>query len=422
MDDDDDDHDEQDEFVATQHAVLFNISGTAADPAHHIAIRGLVLRDTRYTYMDAHGMPSGGDWALQRSGAVTMTGTVDVLIDHCRFTRVDGNGVFLGGYNRNATVQDSDFEWIGDSAMCAWGDTSANLNENGSRTVPGGYKVGPDGRGGEQPRGTNILRNVVHEIGIWQKQSSMWFQAVTAQTTLEGNIFFNGPRAALNFNDGFGGGDNISGNLFVNAVRESGDHGPWNSWDRVPYITELRYGNGTGSVLPLPRTIHHNFILGTYNTQEAIDNDDGSSYYDTHHNVFVYGDNGLKVNFGAHDNKHRGNMYAYVGSCFYGNPCASCATPSDLANAEFSSNTCIFRNTDGYASDCGRFTSGVVVGNNSVFSPDGTLQVCTRKGQGEGPPRTLASWISDGHDSASSVSKWPSDSAVISQARRLLSF
>jgi hypothetical protein len=51
---------QDEEFVATQLAVLFNISGTRRSPAHHVALRGLVLRDTRYTYFDPHGMPSGG--------------------------------------------------------------------------------------------------------------------------------------------------------------------------------------------------------------------------------------------------------------------------------------------------------------------------------------------------------------------------
>jgi hypothetical protein len=51
----------------------------------------------------------------------------------------------------------------------------------------------------------------------------MWFQAVTAQTTLKGNVFFNGPRAAINWNDGFGGGDDVSNNLLVNSCRESGE-------------------------------------------------------------------------------------------------------------------------------------------------------------------------------------------------------
>jgi hypothetical protein len=35
-------------------------------------------------------------------------------------------------------------------------------------------------------------------------------------------------------------------------------------------------------------------MLSNYNSQEAIDNDDGSSFYHTHHNYFVYGDGGSK--------------------------------------------------------------------------------------------------------------------------------
>jgi hypothetical protein len=33
------------------------------------------------------------------------------------------------------------------------------------------------------------------------------------------------PRAAVNFNDGFGGGNSVSNNLIFNTCRESGDHG-----------------------------------------------------------------------------------------------------------------------------------------------------------------------------------------------------
>ena len=49
----------------------------------------------------------------------------------------------------------------------------------------------------------------------------------------------------------------------------------------------------------------------TVQSQEAIDNDDGSSFYHTHHNYFVYGDAGLKSDFGGHDNYHQSNIYAY---------------------------------------------------------------------------------------------------------------
>jgi hypothetical protein len=48
-------------FVACKLKVLINITGSQRAPAHHVAIRGLTIRDTAYTYMDKHGLPSGGD-------------------------------------------------------------------------------------------------------------------------------------------------------------------------------------------------------------------------------------------------------------------------------------------------------------------------------------------------------------------------
>ena len=58
----------------------------------------------------------------------------------------------------------------------------------------------------------------------------------------------------------------------------------------------------------------HCCILMT--SQAAIDNDDGSAYYKTHDNVFVYGSVGLKSDFGGHDNWHYRNLYAFTSKCF----------------------------------------------------------------------------------------------------------
>ena len=69
-----------------------------------------------------------------------------------------------------------------------------------------------------------------------EKQSSMWFQAKSCSNILDSNIFFNGPRAGINFNDGFGGNSTLRKNLLFNTCRESGDHGPFNSWDRQGMI------------------------------------------------------------------------------------------------------------------------------------------------------------------------------------------
>ena len=97
--------------------MLINISGNQSHPVRNVAISGLVLRDTAYTYMDPHGLPSGGDWALQKQGAITLTGTESVTIEHNFFTRLDGNAIFIGGYDRNLTIADNEFEFIGESAM-----------------------------------------------------------------------------------------------------------------------------------------------------------------------------------------------------------------------------------------------------------------------------------------------------------------
>ena len=61
------------------------------------------------------------------------------------------------------------------------------------------------------------------------------------------------------------------------------------------------------------REIHHNFFIDNYSPQEDVDNDDGSAYFKTHDNFLVYGGNGMKNDFGGHDNHHYNNVYAYVG-------------------------------------------------------------------------------------------------------------
>ena len=63
--------------------------------------------------------------------------------------------------------------------------------------TPGGYTNEEDGMDGLQPRYTHVLRNYVHEIGHYEKQSSMWSNNKACLTTVQGNVVFNGPRAGM---------------------------------------------------------------------------------------------------------------------------------------------------------------------------------------------------------------------------------
>jgi hypothetical protein len=229
----------------THTKVIFNITGSMATPVKNVAIRGLTIRDAAFTYLGTdeasrHWLPSEGDWALQRSGAIHIEGAEGITIDRNQLTRNDGNAIFLGGYSRGVNITANDFNWIGDSVIAAFGWTSDCLHADCAVKLPA--KVGPDGRGGEQPRnayiGGNLFRYVnaspharthahttststraptqtfyfashcaqlitmslcavacallcriaCREFGIWQKQSSALFLAIAALFTFESNV------------------------------------------------------------------------------------------------------------------------------------------------------------------------------------------------------------------------------------------
>ena len=84
---------------------------------------GITLRNTAMAEFEAHSMPSGGDWAIQRIGCITMEGAERVNITDNRFVRNDGIAIILNGYNRNVTIQRNEFVWNGDTAIALVGDT-----------------------------------------------------------------------------------------------------------------------------------------------------------------------------------------------------------------------------------------------------------------------------------------------------------
>ena len=93
----------------------------------------------------------------------------------------------------------------------------------------------------------------------------------------------------------------VDRNAIWNVCRQSGDHGPINSWDRQAYRTPLR--DPSGGWAPLPTVISRNAIIANYGGSQGVDNDDGSSWYDIFDNFF-YGE-GLKNDYGGHQGRTR---------------------------------------------------------------------------------------------------------------------
>eukprot|EP00966_Prymnesium_polylepis_P319834 7376258-Prymnesium_polylepis.2 len=339
-------------------------------PVENFALRGVGVRDAAFTYLDEWGVPSGGDWALHRGGAVFVEGATNFSAQGCTFEHLQTNAVFLSGFTRNATIVDSRFEYLGESAVALWGYTRDVVGAPPGRLPEG---VGIDGDGGEQPRGTTFAGNLVANIGLTERQSSAFGEFKACGSLVERNIVFNIPRAAINsamppalplshlhdslahgvrpatiraVNDGFGGGTIIQNNLLFNTCRESGDHGPFNSWDRIPFIVN-------GTVTPRYNVIAHNLIFSNYGAGFGVDNDgerqkasdhwhllspqrarltraclsyacspDTSSYYHITSNVF-YGGGGVKCDYDGHDKYFEQNvMVAQQGGAACHHTCA----------------------------------------------------------------------------------------------------
>lgn len=152
------------------------------------------------------------------------------------------------------------------------------------------------------------------------------------------------------------------------------------------------------------REIHHNFFIDNYSPQENVDNDDGSAYYHTHHNFFVYGSNGMKNDFGGHDNYHHDNVYGYCGEAigFYDAPMLEGHLDS------FVNNKVVMTGTDVGKITCSKSgqPANPVMGNNSYFTKGGKVTKC-------GKPLD---------EPGSTANELPADDIIFGWVKALLSF
>lgn len=81
----------------------------------------------------------------------------------------------------------------------------------------------------------------------------------------------------------------IRKNLLFNWVRETSDHGPFNSWDRMLILNDIYYENHTATYNMLKNEITRCFIINNYHSIWPLDHDDGSREYYDSYNYLIYG-------------------------------------------------------------------------------------------------------------------------------------
>jgi hypothetical protein len=236
---------------------------------------------------------------------------------------------------------------------------------------------------------------------------------------------FNMPRAAINVNDGFYGNHTLSYNVLFNTVRETGDHGPINTWDRQPFLTDA-VQSGLPSLWQHVSYIHHNTLFNNYRSLWPIDHDDGSCLYEDSYNFQVYGG---KKNYLGHSKTDHHEIYVYSDANsgeFSSNVCLGDYSPSRGSsgwNETWIENTCVLYKSPvpyniGYCDTANLFVP--YMAKNKIYIPSRTEVAFICKVNGTSARLSLQQWQSYGLDIDTTVQTAPDVQTIIQWGREML--
>jgi hypothetical protein len=277
---------------------LVVLDGSAERPVRHVRLEGLSFRHTRRIFMEPYERLLRGDWSFARLAAVRITGAEDCAVRDASFTDLGGNAVLVIGYNRRIEVLGSRFANIGETAVALVGDVRAVRSPAISyeNTLPQDQiDLTPGPKSPDYPARCRVHDNLIHDVGRVGKQTAGVFISMAEEITVSHNTIFRVPRAGICINDGTWGGHVIEFNDVFDTARETGDHGPFNSWGRDRWW-KTSYNEG-GPLEPFARsratldawkTTHirnNRFAHPAGGHSWGIDLDDGSSNYHIYDNL-----------------------------------------------------------------------------------------------------------------------------------------
>ena len=285
---------------------LFEIKGKKESPVSNVSIEGLCLTQTLRTFMEKYEPLLRSDWTVYRGGAVLFEMTENCSLRNCDLYNLGGNGVFFSYYNRDAEISGSHFTNIGASAVCFVGDPkcvrSPSFEYNRFVALENmDMTKGPSGD--NFPAECVVKDNLIHKIGLFEKQVTGVELSMCQSITVSHNSIYDTPRAGINVSEGTWGGHVIEYNDVFDTVKETGDHGSFNSWGRDRFWhPDYEVMSGITSEHPemvlldvvKPIVIRNNRFRCDRGWD--IDLDDGSSNYHIYNNLCLNG--GIKLREG----------------------------------------------------------------------------------------------------------------------------
>lgn len=293
-------------FEASRLNQIIEIVGSSEQPAKYISIEGLTFTHTSQTFMQTNEPLLRSDWMVYRGGALLLDGTEHINVQGNRFHDLGGNGIFVSNYNRNVNIASNIISNIGASAISFVGNPSAVRSpsfEYGEFVPLAEIDREPGPKNDEYPSDSIAQDNLIHDIGLVEKQVAGVQISMASGITISHNSIYRVPRAGINVSEGTWGGHIIEHNDVFDTVLETGDHGAFNSWgrdrfwhpDRVVMDEINRQNPGMYYLDAIAPTIIRNNRFQCDHGWD-IDLDDGSSNYQIYNNVMLSG--GLKLREG----------------------------------------------------------------------------------------------------------------------------
>jgi len=294
-------------FETPQIAHLFEFRGTEEKPVKNITISGLTLTETARTFMQNKEPLLRSDWTIYRGGAVLFEGAIHCRLENSLLHNLGGNAVFFNKYNRDCEVSGCQISEIGASGICFVGDPGAVRSpsfEYYQYIPPAEIDRTPGPKTNNYPKNCKVYDNLMFNLGYVEKQSAGVQLSMCQDITVSHNTIYDVPRSGINVNEGTWGGHIIEFNDVFNTVKETGDHGSFNSWGRDRYwqadkkkLDSIVAENPALALLDVvkPIILRNNRFRCDHGWD--IDLDDGSSNYLIYNNLCLNG--GIKLREGV---------------------------------------------------------------------------------------------------------------------------
>jgi hypothetical protein len=284
---------------ATRLRSLIEFRGSEDKPVRFVTLRGLTFRQAARTVMDTKEPLVRSDWVIYRGGAIFFNGAEDCALEDSFLDQVGGNAIFVNNYNRRVAVRGCQIAKAGASGVCFVGDPQAArnvlFNYNQANQLEDLDRT-PGPRSDNYPADCVVDNCLIYLTGRVEKQTAGVEMDLARDITIRHCSIYDVPRAGINIGDGCWGGHVIEFCDVFDTVKETGDHGSFNSWGRDRYwLPNINTVNAWVKQVPeLPKldAVKPNILANNrWRCDHGwdIDLDDGSSYYIITNNLCLRG-------------------------------------------------------------------------------------------------------------------------------------